>query len=488
MLRDNITRLQERAAHLARRTRDFSNNAMATGNSSRRRRQGVSLEERRSRTTAVPPLLVPNPSRRLPRESTPAHRRTLPTPPLDGSDPDSESLFVPENGVPLVRATHPLSNSWSPDSPADGLGDRNRSPTPADGWEIMRSTITPDATLPSADSSFTSAVASNSFSSTYHGDNSEPTQGSAATSSGDSRRNSSDDSQDDSASSVDMDDHICDDMLEAASVYADEMYDYEMTTAEGRERIALHEQRRVLGGNRFAFAHERGHVDVGFRLIEEALTTVEGQQRLPLMNRGSRSEQSNILSGFIEGRRNFSLRHAQSTHTIAREPTIMDDEAPSPHPERYGEEGRVAAREATAQVHDYFRRYTTDLMQSQATLAARLPPPQYEPLGSHPDVNAFTSRDSPQAHPVSPPTHRTQHDVVDAMLSGDEADLSAMQRVVERLARRDDVPEEWWMSMGLNLSRTRARAHSPRRTGTADASRQRERVRDGRVDRHSSRL
>jgi hypothetical protein len=79
------------------------------------------------------------------------------------------------------------------------------------------------------------------------------------------------------------------------------------------------------------------------------------------------------------------------------------------------------------------------------------------------------------------------------LLSGDEQDLNAIRRVVERLAQRDDVPEEWWMSMGLNLSRTRARSRSRSRSDTpiADADRvarfdlpdSSRRVRTGRVER-----
>ncbi|KAK7511225.1 uncharacterized protein IWZ02DRAFT_104354 [Phyllosticta citriasiana] len=58
-----------------------------------------------------------------------------------------------------------LRESWGPAS-VDGLGDRERSVSspPSDHWETILSTITPDAQLPSADSSFTSAAASASFS------------------------------------------------------------------------------------------------------------------------------------------------------------------------------------------------------------------------------------------------------------------------------------------------------------------------------------
>lgn len=59
----------------------------------------------------------------------------------------------------------PLSpRSWGTPLPPNGLGDRQRSISPLaddlpDAWDTMLTTITPDATLPSNDSSFTSAAA-----------------------------------------------------------------------------------------------------------------------------------------------------------------------------------------------------------------------------------------------------------------------------------------------------------------------------------------
>ena len=142
----------------------------------------------------------------------------------------------------------------------------------------------------------------------------------------------------------------------------------------------------------------------------------------------------------------------------------------------------TAAREARAQLDDYLRRFNPDMLEARnPSSAAPSPPPQYEPLASHPDVNTFTSRDAPEPHPVSPPSARSERDIGDALLSGDEGDLDAMRRVVQRLAQREDVPDEWWMSMGLNLSRTRARSRSPR--GVDRAASEQRAVRTGRITR-----
>lgn len=63
-----------------------------------------------------------------------------------------------------------LRESWSPATTVDGLGDRERSYSPGDDhdtWDTMLTTIAPDTMLPSADSSFTSAAASASFSNSH---------------------------------------------------------------------------------------------------------------------------------------------------------------------------------------------------------------------------------------------------------------------------------------------------------------------------------
>jgi hypothetical protein len=60
-----------------------------------------------------------------------------------------------------------LRESWSPASTFDGLGDRDRSVSPFDShlpWETFLSTVVPDPVAPTAESSFASAAASASFS------------------------------------------------------------------------------------------------------------------------------------------------------------------------------------------------------------------------------------------------------------------------------------------------------------------------------------
>ncbi|KAJ5747826.1 uncharacterized protein N7511_009522 [Penicillium nucicola] len=87
-------------------------------------------------------------------------------PPLRRADSPSDepSFFMPSNLLRINRnAAHPTT--LHRDAAMDGLGDRQRSPSP-DGdrdaivWETLLSTMTPDVTLPSNDTSFASSSAS----------------------------------------------------------------------------------------------------------------------------------------------------------------------------------------------------------------------------------------------------------------------------------------------------------------------------------------
>lgn len=75
---------------------------------------------------------------------------------------DRAALFQSE--IPEHRSNNTTQPRSTQDPVADGLGDRQRSPSPdaereTDAWETLLSTITPDATLPSTDTSFTSTSA-----------------------------------------------------------------------------------------------------------------------------------------------------------------------------------------------------------------------------------------------------------------------------------------------------------------------------------------
>lgn len=98
---------------------------------------------------------------------------------VEPSDDGSDGNAVVSLNLPTLRrmgrrtvADGPLPSgslrdSMSPDSTIDGLGDRDRSLSPSEDWGNILSTVAPDPLAPSADSSFTSAAASASFSNSH---------------------------------------------------------------------------------------------------------------------------------------------------------------------------------------------------------------------------------------------------------------------------------------------------------------------------------
>lgn len=350
-------------------------------------------------------------------------RTLLPTPPLDQSEPDGDSLFMPDIRSAVSRPLHPLAHAWRVSSPGlNGLGDRDRSPTPTDTWAIMETTIPPDTTFVSAESSFATVPATNSFASSNDTTITEPERESA---SGSSHQQSTeereeDDSDSDSSSSVDID---CTDeeYIAQAESFAREMYYHEMSTPEGRARIFsnLPNSDRPVAP-----------IDMGFHLIDTALNTEEGRERVA--NLGGED-------------------------AIQRMVRFRDD----------------ASRQTIAQ--------------------ARSPP--YRPHSP-----PATSQDPPSANPVSPPSRRSAREASDILINledGDEQqDLDTMRRVARRLATREEVPDDWWASMGLRLNpsiaqpRQRRRARSPDGVRRADMHIERAiaRVRGGRIDRGDARL
>lgn len=327
--------------------------------------------------------------------------------------------------LPTLRHEHSLRGPSDLDNAVrssstriDGLGDRNRSPTPPEQWEVMRSTIQPDATLPSAESSFTSAAASQSF-----------TGSSASTMVTDledasSVERHSPQSDEESTSSLDVADVCADeDSADTTESLARDMYYREMETPEGRERIAEQEAIRRREGNRFATTDEAPSVDIGFRLIEAALERVEERHRT-LRLRGQPRATS------------------EYGPDLTRLSGLLDDDR-----------ARQMAFRRSGQLHE-----------------------------------AEPSNDAPEAHPVSMPTARMQNETEENLIAnierGDQ-DLNQMRQIVEMLASRDDVPEEWWSSMGLNLSRARPRRNRETQGDVRDSRDEAElnRVHTGRIER-----
>ncbi|CAG8891129.1 unnamed protein product [Penicillium egyptiacum] len=119
------------------------------------------------RNTHASPSLTPNFAPALAyhtsASSTPSDSNVRLPPMRDryNSDRTSNTSFPP--GIPEHRS-HNTQTRRTRDPVVDGLGDRQRSPSPdgereTDAWETLLSTITPDATLPSTNTSFASTSA-----------------------------------------------------------------------------------------------------------------------------------------------------------------------------------------------------------------------------------------------------------------------------------------------------------------------------------------
>ncbi|CAI6338690.1 unnamed protein product [Periconia digitata] len=145
--------------------------------------RGLSLDNRRPLPSLTPNFAPASASRNVRRSS----RHDSPNDPQDRSAYRSRSPWdslraeisdrrphiimrsgrrnIPDGPLPLSS----LRESWSPSSTIDGLGDRERSLTPTEEsshWEPFLASVVPDPFPPTADSSFTSAAASASFSNT----------------------------------------------------------------------------------------------------------------------------------------------------------------------------------------------------------------------------------------------------------------------------------------------------------------------------------
>lgn len=260
---------------------------------------------------------------------------------------------------------------------------------------------------------------------------------------------------------------------------------HELRTPEGRARITRHTEIRQVQGNRFAHTGEPTRVDIGFRLIEEALETDEGRRRVLQIREDAPENLDHFNAMLSVSRRVRDESDARDRRERRESRNLSGSQPPSPRPDLYNQQVLNAIDAANQQTQEYLRVFRSQTQQLPPTS----PPPEYEaPASSVPDVDTATSQDGPRPHPVSPPSLRSEREVSEALLSGDVQDLDSMRRVIERIAQRDDVPESWWMSMGLNLSRSRPRERSPERRLLDGLHAGTERVRTGRIERGSSRL
>lgn len=297
-----------------------------------------------------------------------------------------------------------LRHTWSPPGTVDGLGDRERSLSPpADPWETMLTTITPDAQLPSADSSFTSAAASASFS-------------------------ASNNSQDGSESG------------RAASA------------ASPNTQLTVPSRRQSPDESSSLLPQRGCETD-----DDISGNDTEGEERLDTHGSAARS------------RRNRSYELGSHSRR---------DGPPTRNPAAYPPSVRSRSHDATQLVRNYFafaeRASSSD--RSSPSASSRSPPPsqfRVEYLPRVPRLRRENSsgversfnnrRDSgvgsdaanssgSGSNGVSLPAVTDIAGILDRVAEGQapmDAELESMRDILGRLARRDDVPEEFWTSAGL---------------------------------------
>ena len=308
----------------------------------------------------------------------------------------------------------------------NGLGDRERSISPPedDHWETMLSTITPDTIAPTAESSFTSAAASASFSN----GNSNSMSGSATNSTGSHSVHTSitipDEDEDEELEecedynpytyppfALDSDDDSSDDSGDDSDASAP------ATTSHPRALIASAPTpplRLVAEPHRLSpFSHASSTRPAHLRSPSPG-----GSRRSPVPRASHPLSQSYSASATVD------------LPAEAREPAVrpISTGPPSYVSQRLLDEAIEVQRRmgSTTQQHD------ADVPERRAAVSHRSPE-----LGELESSVAEVER---------------RGQAMSGMMEGlgqRMQELDRMRSVIERMGRREDIPEEWWANVGL---------------------------------------
>ena len=291
---------------------------------------------------------------------------------------------------PLTSSS--LRESWSPATTVNGLGDRERSfspgdDNPADNWDAMHSTVAPDPIEPSADSSFTSAAASASFSATTRRSNN---------SSRSSRRSGSG-----SASSART--HI--------------------TVPSDAERYA-------------------------WTVTQVCDTSEDG---------GSETEADEGEAGISPRSRNPMRQVLLEERRMRRRLEVAEravlERPPRREPERYSAGTRERSEEAGEAVREYYGHQEAPSPRARLRELERLQERRRElEAGVHQVAElriqlAERTRLEEERRALEDEGEELQPQ--QPLTQSFDPELEEMRSLLERIARRDDIPEEWWMSVGL---------------------------------------
>ena len=307
----------------------------------------------------------------------------------------------------------------------NGLGDRERSLSPPedDHWETMLSTITPDPIAPSAGSSFASAAASASFS--------NATSSREANSFSDSATNSI--GSHSVHTSITVPDEEGDDLEDCPDDNPDT---YPSFSLEWDDDFDDSGDSHSDTSARTAIDYRRNHIASA---PTPPLRQVTGSHLPNPYRRPSSTQPTHLRSPSPGGSRrspiprvSHPLSHSQSasaTLDLSSEPRHSSAHTSSPRPSNTARDSLQTAIE---------RRGGTNV-QHQAG------PTERTGVASH------RSREMGELESSVAEVERRGQEMRGLMdgLGQRMQELDRMRSVIERLARRDDIPEEWWANVGL---------------------------------------
>jgi hypothetical protein len=372
--------------------------------------------------------------RRAPREHTP---------PGEASWTDSYP--------PLQRVNHLSPGPDSGLSRYGGLGDRHRSvsssssePT-VDDWSVLLTTLEPDINLPSTDSSFTSASASQSTRQSRQPSQSNNTSFTTATTP--TERLSSQSTTLNWLLTPDESPQMAMDIRSTQ---------YDCLSGESRasmramlEIIQISRQTRVRNAatdsTAFRLASRRRQAATELTFTEHRRQTEDHRQRI-VENRIA-----NTHFNTLRRMDDLGATLASQVHAI---PTT---EPSSPHSQtaRTTNNPQLSiAEDLVATVLNQTQEVTRQIREAQNGRNFRRATPNMPGLGSAQAAEALAAgielhRQNQQMNQQMNRQMTQRRSIREAADTENDVDLENMQQVIERMARREDIPDEWWAAAGL---------------------------------------
>ena len=348
------------------------------------------------------------------------------------------------------RAGSTPATGWTSfPSNLDGLGDRERSFSP-DNWDTMLTTIAPDDHLPTADSSFTSAVASASFSASDAQANSQFDSRSASASSSRTHLTVPSDGQspvyltefrcittEDSGSETEADDSNDDDYNENMDL------DPERTPQLG-------DRHGILQRSRPSIPHSEGHNSSHNR--HRSHDRSRNASRRVLSSSSDQDPSQDLMIRY--------QHHSSAMSTLPTGPLSeaqVDGAASNPAPASAPFDARLSTDEdANADMYGTQNQNSTDDSRNANSLIPLHNPDDDD--NNDNNNNDLLDSDNDTHHSTTAVTstrHRPrrgirQRDPFLEWAAGEAStQLERLRCIIDELAHRDDIPDEWWMSIGL---------------------------------------